>query len=161
MKCAECGKGPVEIRRENHKYVECGLDYVTLLNIEVRHCPECGQNEYVIPNIEALHRALATAIAEKQARLVPLEIRFLRKYLGYASKEFADAIGVAPATVSRWEGGATMTIGYERFLRMMVLNQKPVSYYPADRVEELGSKQAAPSKLRATAKNNGWEARAA
>jgi len=159
MKCAECGKATVEVRRQNHRYTACGLDYVTLLNIEVHHCPECGQNEYVIPDVEGLHCFIARAVATKLQRLVPREIRFLRKYLGYSGADFAKAIGVNAATVSRWEGGAqAMTIGLERFLRLMVLTGKPLEEYPRDQIQELGSKAAAPTRLKLVARKHGWEA---
>lgn len=163
MKCMECGKGPVETRRENHHYGACGLDYVTLVDIEVRHCKECGQNEYSIPNIEGLHRVIAHAVATKRERLVPREVRFLRKYLGYSGVDFAKAIGVEAATVSRWEAGTQkMTIGLERLLRLMVLHEEPIDYYPRERLPELGSEEPAPSKLKISLKRHVWgEVRAA
>ncbi len=159
MSCAECGKGTVEVRRQNYRYTACGLDYVTLLNVEVHHCAECGQNEYVIPDLEGLHRVIGHTVATKPQRLVPREIRFLRKHLGYSSADFARAIGVNAATVSRWEGGSQpMTIGLERFLRVMVLNERPLDEYPRDQIQELGSKAAAPTRLKLAAKKHGWEA---
>jgi DNA-binding transcriptional regulator YiaG len=65
-----------------------------------------------------LNEVLAKAIAKKPHRLTPGEIRFLRKYLGWSGKDFAQFMGVTPETVSRWENGAGR-IGEtaERFLR--------------------------------------------
>lgn len=160
MKCMACGKRPVETRRESHRYTECGLDFVTLLNVQVRHCTHCGETEYVVPNVEQLHSLIASIVAAKPERLVPSEIRFLRKYLGYSSVDFAKAIGVAPETVSRWENvyaPKLMTLGLERFLRLMVMYQKPAtSYAPLPKVEDTATKAPAPARLKVKATDHSW-----
>ena len=161
MTCGECGKRPVTVRRENHRYTQCGLDYVTLMGIEVRHCPECGQTEYVIPNIEQLHRVIAQVVAKKPEQLVPHEVRFLRKYLGLSSSAFAKAMGVRPETISRWEktdAVRPMPSGLERLLRLMVLNQRPAAYYPPEQVAELATKQPAASRVKVASVRGGWHA---
>ncbi|HYY52780.1 MAG TPA: YgiT-type zinc finger protein, partial [Myxococcales bacterium] len=78
-KCRVCGT-PTELRRENYKYYASGLDNITLENIEVRHCPKCGERQALIPALAELHKSIALALAEKRERLLPKEIRFLRKY---------------------------------------------------------------------------------
>jgi putative zinc finger/helix-turn-helix YgiT family protein len=171
MNCMECGKGSVEVLNQNHRYAQCGLDYVTLLSLEVRHCTHCGENEYVIPNIEQLHNLIANVVASKQERLVPAEIRFLRKYLGYSSADFAQAMGVNAATVSRWESktdAQVMTVGLERLLRLKVMHEKPLTSYARpssqNQIDETATKAAAPAQLRIAPKSDGWqleEARAA
>jgi len=109
-------------RRQNYKYAESGLTNVTLTGVEVRHCPQCGYDEVVIPRMAQLHRILAEAVARKPGRLIPEEVRFLRQFLGWSGVEFARAFGVAPETVSRWEHGAgTPSTAAEKLLRLLAL----------------------------------------
>jgi len=162
MKCINCARAPVESRRENHRYVECGLESITIVNMEVRYCPECGENEYVIPDIEGLHTCIASAVASKPEQLVPQEIRFLRKYLGLSTKDFAAKIGVSPETVSRWERvdePKSMGVPTERLLRLMVFNERPADHYPRARLEDTAVKDPAPSKMRVSPGADGWESR--
>jgi putative zinc finger/helix-turn-helix YgiT family protein len=161
MKCVECGSTGVETRRENHRYRSCGLDNVTLVGIQVNHCRECGQNEYVIPHIEQLHSALAHVIATKSEQLVPQEIRFLRKYLGFSSADFANALAVRPETISRWEKSDSirpMNKGLERLLRLMVLNERPAMRFAPKQVAGLATEHAVATRVRIARKNDGWEA---
>ena len=135
--CIECGAG-METRRENYRYTASGLPHVTLHQVEVSRCPHCGETEVAIPHIEALHRALAKAIIQHPTRLAPEEIRYLRKYLGWAGVDFAAIMGVDPATVSRWERGATpMGPQADRLLRTLVVNLAPVQDYSPDRLQAL------------------------
>ena len=60
MNCKRCG-APVEVRRENYDYSSSGLP-VTLCDVQVRTCPQCGERGAAIPNIEGLHRAIAMAV---------------------------------------------------------------------------------------------------
>lgn len=161
MKCIECGRGPVEVRRENHRYTECGLENVLLMKIEVRHCEACGESEYVTPDIEGLHTLIANIVASKAEQLLPTEVRFLRKYLGHSQKDFAAKIGVRPETVNRWEredDPQVMDVPTERFLRLMVFHEKPANHYPRAKLEETALKKPASHKLRIHTSSKGWEA---
>ncbi len=103
MKCSVCGKEMV-VTKEDYSYREIEVPNVILGNIEVRRCSE-GHVQAVIPRLAALHNELALVMANQPTRLSPAEFRFLRKHMGYASKVFARALGVAPETLSRWEKG--------------------------------------------------------
>lgn len=86
--CRKCG-GSVVSRRENYKYDASGLDNIILVGIEIRHCASCGERQALIPRLDDLHRSIAQELAGKKERLAPREIRFLRKYLGLSSADFA------------------------------------------------------------------------
>ena len=136
-------------KRENHKYTACGLDYVTLVNVEVRRCQACGEWEVVIPKMEQLHRVLAQIVAQGKSHLRGSEIRFLRKYLGYSGAEAASALSVTPETMSRWENDKVpISQSAERFLRLMVVNQQPAQFYPLEELlADKTDKKPAPIKL--------------
>src|SRR5260370_836362 len=104
MKCPSCS-AKMTTSRENFRYDASGLGNVTLANVEVSRCPECGEYQVVIPAIEQLHAALAEALVRQRARLRSEEVRFLRKYLGLSGPDFARIMDAAPETVSRWETG--------------------------------------------------------
>jgi len=157
MKCIECGVEMVT-RRENYQYDECGLPGITILDVEVSRCAACGDTEVAIPNIEGLHRAIAEAVARKHEKLTPVEVRFLRKWLGLSGADFAIHIGVTPETVSRWEQGATAvgTVA-ERLLRWMVMTREPVSEYPLDLLKNVARAKAKPIKMGLQVKRGRWE----
>jgi len=143
---------------ENYKYDASGLDNLTLVGIEVRRCQNCGEREALIPRLDELHRVVEVALAVKRERLLPQEIRFLRKGLGLSSLEFAKKIGVDPATVSRWENiesPLAMGKSAERLMRYMVLHDEPVQSYALEdlAVEEPQPKRQ-PRRLAITPK--GW-----
>ena len=92
---------------------------------------------------------LARAVVGKTTRLTPTEIRFLRKSLGWSGQDFADHMGTAAETVSRWENGRTpMGAQADRLLRLMVLHEQPAERY--DLAELKGIDRDAPAaELRA------------
>jgi putative zinc finger/helix-turn-helix YgiT family protein len=155
MTCIECG-GKLRSKKENYRYLECGLPNVTLTGVEVRRCTICGDHEVVIPHIEKLHEALANAVVRHEARLSGSEVRFLRKYLGCSGVDFANLIGVAPETVSRWENKKeTMGPSAERLLRMLVVHKMPIQEYPMETLTQISAKaQTKPIGLRP--KGDGW-----
>ena len=156
MKCFECG-GALDVRRENHKY-PCGLPYVTLAGIEVRHCRACGDTEYVIPQIEALHRSIAHFLIAKARRLTGAEVRFLRKFIGWSGADFARHFGVRPETISRWEAGKQdMGPVAERLLRLAVAHWKQVDEYPMARMEAISEGAPKPLHLEAKRAGKDWE----
>ena len=155
-KCLECGT-LMKTTRENHKYDASGLPGVVLANVEVHRCPECGEQEVQIPHIQGLHRTLAMTLARKHERLAAAEIKFLRKYLGLAGNDFAQLIGVAPETVSRWEQGRTpMGPTADRFLRWLAVTREPVSHYPLEILKEVAQAQPKPFRAEFTISEGGW-----
>jgi putative zinc finger/helix-turn-helix YgiT family protein len=147
MTCPACGTA-MKVQRENYRYDASGLPNITLKGVEVRRCPECGDIEVAIPAIEGLHRAIAGALIRKRARLAGLEIRFLRKYLGWSGVDFAKRMGTAPETVSRWEHGtAAMGAPADRLLRLMVAREAPVSDYTVDVLAQLADDNRAPRPI--------------
>lgn len=150
-RCLQCG-AEMKTARENYRYDASGLDGITLQNVTVHRCPNCGEYEVAIPAIEKLHRALAEAVATKAERLTPKDIRFLRTFLGYSSADFARRLGVSPSTVSRWEREREplrMKPTVERLVRVMALAGEAVKSY---QLEEMGVEDASsrPFRLQVT-----------
>ncbi len=162
MVCLVCG-AQTRIQRENFLYDACGLPYITLVGVEVRRCPQCGEYEVAIPHIEDLHKAIAHALIRKTSRLTPAEIRYLRKHLGWSGVDFAKHMGTAPETVSRWESGAD-PIGpqADRLLRLMVVTKDPVSDYSLDLLTTITTRKTPPAvRLGLKMDAEGWHAEAA
>lgn len=157
MKCMECGAAMTSTH-ENFNYKASGLP-VTLMNVEVRRCKECGEFEVVIPRIEDLHKTIASAlVTEKKSRLTPEEVRFLRTHLGWSGTDFANHMGVKPETVSRWENGHDQISPMaDRLLRLMVLTREPVSDYSLDALVGVDAAPK-PAKVKAKVSAAGWTA---
>ncbi len=160
--CPQC-RTEMTSKRENFRYTASGLDYVTLKSVLVYRCPKCGEYEVVIPAIAELHRSLAHLLAKMKRRASPPEVRFMRKWLGWDQKTFAEFLGVEPATVSRWETGAKpISATAERLLRMYVLSRDPVDDYTEETMKEAATvAKARPSPLFFATKGSGWRAAAA
>src|SRR5438874_11484252 len=99
--CLQCGTA-MSVRKEIYTDGLFGIP-VTLVGVDVYRCPNCHEYEVTIPNLSGLHAAIARHLVRKRGRFSGSEIRFLRKYLDFSSAKFAETIGVAPDTVSRWE----------------------------------------------------------
>lgn len=156
LECSECGE-PMKTARENYRYLASGLPNVILGDVEVSRCPSCGRVEVSIPRMAALHAGLARLISRKESRLAPEEVRFLRKHLGWSGTDFANVLGVAPETVSRWETGkADISSTAERLLRVLTWNQKPVEKYPVEQLEKIDQSQSKPMKLKMALDDHEW-----
>ncbi|HEU0264167.1 MAG TPA: type II TA system antitoxin MqsA family protein [Geobacterales bacterium] len=130
MKCPNCERAELVEHRENYQYNECGLSSVTLVALVVRKCPDCGNVMPRIPNIEGLHDAITHALINKSERLLPQEIVFLRKYLGWSGADFARNMHCDRAQISKWEHGRVeMSKPYELLLREMVASGKKIEDY--------------------------------
>lgn len=105
MKCPNCGKEIAPKVAERYQYLESGLDNIVLKGIKVFECP-CGESIASIPSIDELHSLIGRIIVKKESLLNGKEIRFLRKNNGFSGKKLASQMGIANATLSRWETGA-------------------------------------------------------
>jgi putative zinc finger/helix-turn-helix YgiT family protein len=157
MKCPQCRYETVP-KAANHRYTESGLSNVVLVGVEVRHCPNCGEDVVSIPRIEDLHRVVAMTLIRHPGRLAPSEIRFLRKWLGWSGVDFAKHMGVAPETVSRWENSDKPMGGTaERLLRLAVAHGQPIDEYPITMLTEISDEQVKAPLLGMKPVRTGWE----
>jgi putative transcriptional regulator len=157
MRCIECG-GAMKTRRENHYYKESGLSGITLVNLEISQCENCGQKEVEIPAIAQLHALIVRSILLKAARLLPEEIRFLRKHVGWSQSDLAARMGVAPETANRWENDKTkMSVPVERYFRLRVATQEPIQHYERE-VDHVAVGKPQRSNLRLERDDETWKA---
>jgi putative zinc finger/helix-turn-helix YgiT family protein len=157
MNCPECGKKMRIETVESYPYKASGLPNIVLAGVTQRVCGSCGEREIVIPRLEELHRAIARAIITKRARLMPDEVRFLRKSIGCSGIDFAKLLAVTPETVSRWENGKE-TIGpsSDRLIRMVAANTAPKTDYSNDELAKIED-EAKPVKIRLKpGRTQGW-----
>jgi putative zinc finger/helix-turn-helix YgiT family protein len=143
--------------RENFRHQALGLP-LTLVGVEVSRCAGCGLSEVAIPALEGLHRAIASVLLKKAARLSGGEIRFLRKQLDWSGAELAEHLGVARETVSRWEqGSAPIGATADRLLRATVAlaTGLPLS---TDTLREIARGEPVPLGLRLQHDSAGWKA---
>jgi DNA-binding XRE family transcriptional regulator len=66
--------------------------------------PDDGQVLGVaVPDAEGIAVVVALALCFLPVRLTGPEVRFIRRVLGMKGKELAEAVGMEPETLSRWE----------------------------------------------------------
>jgi DNA-binding transcriptional regulator YiaG len=82
------------------------LPNVTLVNIDIIQCDQCGNKDPIIPRLNELFAALALAIVKKPCPLNGADVRFLRKFLKMTGEQFASYLDVTKSHVSKWENGA-------------------------------------------------------
>jgi len=102
------------MRRVLERYEETGLGLpypVALLGSAVEHLDAEGNALGVsVPDLEGLAAAVAVSRAFNPTALDGREVRFMRKVIGLPAKDFAESIGINPATLSRWENN-NQTVG--------------------------------------------------
>ncbi len=159
MICPQCQQAELIDGRENHHYLESGLTNVTLRDITIRRCPACGASFASIPRLAELHRTIALALVRKPERLIPAEIRFLRKHLGWSGADFARKFHCAPSQVSRWESESNatpMSNAYELLLRTLVAQGEKIDDYQ-DHMEEIATiNEARPMVLAMIHQESHW-----
>jgi len=117
--CYECKRTMIG-RRENYQYTEVGLKSVTLTNVLVFHC-KCGAIVAELPAVGQLHFVVAFDLLRKATILSGEEARYLRKWVGYAASELAEATGYSKSIISRWENDRSkITKESDRLLRLVV-----------------------------------------
>lgn len=92
-------------RLESYKEDLLGTPVVLLDSVEAEVCTECGEHLAIcIPDQDGLVSAMALVRVENtKKKLSAKEIRFVRKALGFTSKEMAKHMTVSAEHYSRWE----------------------------------------------------------
>ncbi len=157
MICSECGGNLKKTRSDSYHYIESGLSNVYLSRINVWICKECGAEEAEIPSIELLHNEIARLLVTKRKGLNPSEFRFLRAYLGFSGKDFANCVGVSPETISRWENKKVeIPQAVDNLLRhMTLLNKKNHEYSVESLAKTLEFRQVV-RKMILSPRAKGW-----
>jgi putative transcriptional regulator len=109
----------VSTEENPYNYPGAGLPNVYLAGVNYTVDVETGDESVGIPRLPELLEALATALVEKRAPLTGDELRFLRKQLKMASKDFAPVVGVTAEQYSRLENGASLTASNDRLVRLL------------------------------------------
>lgn len=161
MKCDDCGDSVTLERNAVRRYVIGGLPHVELHGVEVSRCPQCGKEGIAIPRIGQLHRVIAEKFVTQRRMLAHPEIRFLRKHIGLSGNDFAQMMGVARETVSRWETGAqSMGAVADRLLRLLVVTHEPTESYAIDDILRELNDEPAPELLSSVpmwnSREKGW-----
>jgi len=103
-----------------YHFVGSGLQNVYLVGVEYEIDTAAVQQSAVIPCLPNLMAAIAKVLVEKKSPLSADEVRFLRKRLRLASKEFALLVGLSSEQYSRIENdAATLRPTVERLVRLL------------------------------------------
>lgn len=137
--CGECGSRRIKAVRLPEYEIDLGGMKVRLVDSVIHEvCEDCGEDTIEIPEIDKLSKAAAMTRALVPVRLTSADVRFMRLALDMTGREFAEAMELAPETVSRWENSGRGIGGYsEKLLRhnicALLHAQVPaVEYDPAD-----------------------------
>jgi len=104
-KCSNCGQRAVtladvpysiQVDHDGRKYT------VSFPALSVPRCNNCGN---IVLDEEACQK-ISDAFRAEADLLTPEQIREKRESLGLSQQTFADLLGVAVSTLSRWENGA-------------------------------------------------------
>jgi putative zinc finger/helix-turn-helix YgiT family protein len=155
MKCIVCGCETMNEARENMPLV--GLRRVTLVEVQVWRCADCGEFEVEIPHHSALVDLVTRALLNKSGRLDSTEIRWLRSVMGFSGVELARHMGVSPESVSKWENGKmSPRRTADRLIRLLVAHKWPSEQYPHQAMTLVASDDNAPLVLRLKHEDQGW-----
>ena len=92
-----------------YHYAESGLDNVMVEGVDFL-VDDAGEQVVTIPNVNGLHKAIATGIVMKQGSMTGRELRFLRSEMGMTQAELAQYVHREPLAISRWERGEVAEI---------------------------------------------------
>jgi DNA-binding transcriptional regulator YiaG len=87
-----------------YHYTASGLDNVILVGLQ-QCVDDEGETCVTIPNINELHRAIATDILRRQSGMSGKELRFLRTLMGMTQAELSRIVDRDAQTIGRWERG--------------------------------------------------------
>ena len=106
-KCAGCRERKVNLAVIDYAATleHDGRSYeIRVSELEVPKCENCGK----LVMIDSANKAVTEALRRAAGLLSPVQIRRNREHLGLTQKELAAGLGIADATLSRWETGAQL-----------------------------------------------------
>ncbi len=155
MKCLFCGSELLRKTKENVPLV--GLPSITLVGVVVEGCLNCGESEVEIPHHSRLIEVVATGLINKRDRLVGVEIRWLRSFLGMSGMELARHVGVSPESVSKWENEHTHpSRSADLMLRSLVARRFPKEVFPEQAFSVVSGKGRKPLCMRLKSDGKHW-----
>ena len=155
MRCLNCGSD-MQTAPENVQYE--GLPGVTLADVEVSRCHDCGEYEVAVPELDGLVNALAWLVVHKPSRLAAEEIRLLRNALDWSGADLAQHLGVGRSTVSRWENGhEPIGAQADRTLRLAVVVGRGFRDFELGALRSVARTPSGPTRLRMRHGASGWE----
>lgn len=105
---------------EPYHFTGSGLRNVYLVGVEYEVDAAAATQSAAIPCLPNLMEAIGKVLVEKKTPLSADELRFLRKRLRFASKAFAELVGLSSEQYSRVENGAArLTPTVERVVRLL------------------------------------------
>lgn len=142
MKCPQCNSEMVRTNDPYH-YSESGLDNIFLEGIDVFKC-RCGEAVAGIPNMPELNGLIGQILIKNKYLLSGNEVRFLRKNIGLTITNLSKQLGVAIATISRWEKGTqTISKPNDRLIRLVYAANKGLPIKDIKHLVEDGFEQIA------------------
>ncbi len=159
--CTNCSNDKaIKAKKVTVKYDASGLDYLSISGVDEYKCPKCGEVFRNYGNVEKLNGTIARYIATKKELLAGQEIRFIRKYLGFNTKMFAENIlKVDSSTLSRYENDKTdhgETL--DNFIKYLALTKSPDRDYEAH--ELLLKTHTTPAKILLKPNKGEWQVQA-
>lgn len=119
--CPSCGEGKLRSEKTTYDLAPLlGLVKVEVGNLPVLRCDDCGS--VMVPGaiLESVSLAIAGEMLSR-AKLDPIDVKFLRKLLGYTQQELGDHLGADRVTVNRWENASDPLDGPQSYaLRSLV-----------------------------------------
>lgn len=117
-KCAHCGQRTISPVAAAYS---CTMEHdgrsylVEVADLDTPRCSNCG--EIVLD--DGANRRLSEAFRQQLGLLEPAQIRSNREQLGKTQRELAGLLGIAEATLSRWETGVQVQQrAMDRLLRL-------------------------------------------
>jgi putative zinc finger/helix-turn-helix YgiT family protein len=160
-KCPVCKEKAVREAIVNHlvEMEHDGRTYsVKVDGLKTPKCDKCGQ---ICPDAEA-YEQITLAFLNLAKLLTPQQIRQNRESLRLTQKEFASAVGVAEATVSRWENGVQIQQRSSDNLLRIFFGVPQVRQMLMDQqISEIGASPIGPGSIESVQSGHGVFANAA
>lgn len=142
-----------------YHFLECGLDYVYLVNGYETEVDESGEEYVTIHNADDLHRQIARTILLHNPLLGAQEIRFFRSILGMTQKQLASYMGVTAREIQRWESFKNpqkMHVSTDGMLRILVWDEFLESKDPAKLIRNIRAEREHYQMLKMMERDNSW-----